>query len=294
MQESLDHHIEVERKIINVMLQHKDALEELLNDGIAQDFFDPVHHNIVSAIYDEYITSDYKRILERDVYHQKLLNQGVKGDMGLHMSVWDKCSMFHCSSPNELGVLKIQLVNNYVARKSHLYLEDFGKEAKDKGYITATNNLIDRLQAALTLSERQQMTFVSLDEARDEHLNLLRRLRDNPEISIRCGIPEIDNPMNVGFKKQHMTLFVANIGHHKTNVMLNVALNIFDSGHSVLFVPLEMPKEDLINRIIANRAGVDFTKLAKPELLSDDDLDKINKSKMWNCNKHKFCILDDD
>ncbi len=294
MPESLDHHIDIERKIINLMLNYKDVLDEMLNDGLTQDFFDPVHHNIVYTIYDEYLSSDYKRLLERDAYRQILLDRGLKGDMMLHLSVWDKCAMLFSMSPNELGILKKKLSNNYVARKSHGYLEQFREEAKTKGYFSASTNLVDRLQAALTLSERQQMTFTSLDESKEEQIRHLELLRNNPEISIKCGIPEIDDPMNVGFKRQHMTLFVANVGHHKTNVMLNVALNIYNKGHSILFVPLEMTKEDLINRIIANQARVNFSKLARPELLSDDDLEKIKKAEMWDAHEHKFCILDVD
>lgn len=88
--------------------------------------------------------------------------------------------------------------------------------------------------------------------------------------------------------------FVANhFITHNSNMMINVALNIFDKHDSnVLFVSLEMPKEDVINRIIANRVGIPFYKLAIPSRMTDEEVQKIESSRIWDDMKHKFAILD--
>ncbi len=288
----LEHHIAVEQKIISLMLKHYSAIDEMLENGFSAEFFDEPHQPLVNAIYQEYINSNRKRKLTRETYKQMLLDLGIKGDLQLDLSVWEKCFISYNVPIDDLGHLKKQLVESYIARQAHLCLDDFGKNIKTKGYFEAALELVDSLKIAVSLTQTGQTVFASLDELKDDYIKYIEDIRENPEKIITCGIPEIDDTINVGFKSQHMTLFVADVGGHKTNMMLNIALNIFDRGHSVLFIPLEMGRFDLINRITANRLNISFDKLAKPQLLSSEEMTKIKEAKIWDSHKYKFCILD--
>jgi replicative DNA helicase len=288
-----DHHIETERKIIHLMLKSKLVIDELVDEGYGVEFFDPNHQPIIEAIYQAFIDSSQRRLLTRDAYRQYLVDRKEKIDLMLSLSVFDKCLVGVYAKPDDLGVLKKQLVEAFMARKSHLAFEQYNTDIKKLGYVRAAQNLVDGFGQALGMMETRRTVFSSLDALKDEWVERLKQFKENPEQAIRCDIPEIDNAVNIGFRPQHLTLFVADVGGHKTNMMLNVALSLAESGHGVLFIPLEMDRLDLINRVVANRADIDGSLLARPEKMSDEQVAAVEEADLWIRNQ-KFYILDAD
>jgi replicative DNA helicase len=96
---------------------------------------------------------------------------------------------------------------------------------------------------------------------------------------------------DVAMPKWH-NFVVGGLITHNTNTMMNIGLNIYEKGHNVLFVPLEMNRIDLAGRIVSNRAKIEFNKMAHPRLLSDEELLRIKEAKVWLNQNHKFAILD--
>lgn len=291
--QSLENHLVIERKIINLMLSHRDVIEEMLDSGFSPDFFDNDHQKIVQAIYDEYLSSGGKRLLTRDNFRSKLIALGIKGDVVPFLAVWSKCFLLSVKT-DDLGYLKNKFREIYLSRKVDIYLQEYTKELKKTGYNIATQALVDNLNTALTLSETRRSVFASLEELRDEFVKEIEDTRANPGSIVKCGIDEIDDVISTGFKPQHLTLFVGDVGGYKTGTMINVALGIYEKGHSVLFIPLEMGRIDLEKRIIANKASISLEKLNKPYLLTDEEIQKIKGCEVWNESKYhaKFSILD--
>ena len=118
-----DHHIETERKIIHLMLKSKNAIDELIDEGYGIEFFDPNHQPIIESIYKSFIDSSQRRLLTRDAYRQYLIDRPEKIDIMLSLSVFDKCLVGVYAKPDDLGVLKKQLVEAFIARKSHVAFE---------------------------------------------------------------------------------------------------------------------------------------------------------------------------
>ena len=293
-EKSPEYYLEIEQKVIHLMLSHLSAVAELLEGGYGPDFFDANHRVLVQAIFAEYDESSHKRKLSRETYRQRLLDQGQKGNTIIALGIFDQCFLGVDASLNDLGSLTKQLIEAFIARKSQRYMQEFVDSCRDNSFLTSAQEFVAKMQAALNITETRRSVYASGAELKSEYLKLLRNQRDNAELTIRCGIPEIDNPMNVGFKPQHLTLFVADVGGHKTNMMINVALNLADRGHGVLFIPLEMNRFDLMNRMIANRTGVELDLLARPENMSDQDFDKIDNDEMWNKSQKNLHILDAD
>lgn len=287
---SLKHHVDIERKIIHLMLKSQSVIDEMIESGLTSDFFDANHRPVVDAIFDEYASSDNRRLLSRDSYRQRLVDSQARGDTILSLSVWDQCFVGAYADINDLGVLKKNLVEAYIARKSHFYIQEFADKCKKGGFLSSTKDLVDKLQTALAIIETKRSVYVSGAEMKDSYIEYLNEQRNNTHAIVRCGIPEIDDPVNVGFKPQHLTLFVADVGGFKTTVMLNIALNLTDRGHGVLFIPLEMNRFDVMNKVVANRLGI----ITKPEHLSDEDIKKIDESEIWVKGQKLFHYLDAD
>lgn len=286
-----DHHIIVERQVIYLMLKHRSATEEMFNDNMTSEFFDPCHGLIVDSIYDEFVSSDYKRSLTREGYIQCLRQSKVGGELINNLTVYDKCILAY-AKPDDLGHLKKQLVENYVARKSHAAIQKFRDDAKKEGWVYAARTLNEKLLDIVALSNTKRATAFDLHEVKEEFIKDIQNRKEHPDVVVTCGIPEIDDAIYIGFRPQHMTLFVGDVGSHKSNMMLNIALGIYDKGFSVLFVPLEMGLLDIMARIVANRADVNGNKLARPSLLNEEEIQRIAECNVWLKKNNRFLLLD--
>jgi replicative DNA helicase len=287
---SFERHLEVEMKVIHLMLRHRDAVDELLNDGYRVDFFETVHRPLVQAIYEEYVRANGKRLLTRNGYQEVIKDQDDKKNLVPRMNVYDKCDLKVYADRNELGYLKKLLMEGFAGRALRKYLQQANVDADKKGFMFAIKTLRDNLDTTLVNTETKDTVFASFDELKDSYLEQLEYDRSHPETIITCNIPEVDNAINVGFRPMHLTLVVADVGGHKTNLMLNIALNVSEQGHNVLFVPLEMPWRDLTSRVICNRVNINNRLLAKPHLLKPEQIQQIKEASLWE-NKH-FAVLD--
>lgn len=289
------HFLEVERQVIHLMLKSRDTIDEILDDGMTPQFFDAHHRLLVESILKEYIESGRKRLLTRSSYRQMLVDNKAGGDLMQNLTVFDKCFIQAFASTDDLGHLKKLLVEGYISRECYFVFEKFKKDTKNDGFLCAAHNMSDQLKNMLGVTNSGNTTLAAIPEMKEEYIHDLEERRDDKSKTIRCGIyPEIDDVVTVGFRPQHITLFVGDVGSHKTNAMLNIALALYDRGHSVLFIPLEMNRFDLMNRIIANRAHVNCSRLACPEVLSDDEWGRIKTCQIWLSRQNRFSILDAD
>ena len=289
-------YLDIEQKLINLMLQHKDIVAELLDSRITADFFDQRHRPLVNAIFYTLSVSDGRRLLTDDHYRSILIEKGGKGDITIAMQVYHDCMYgVHFSNTKEnFDLLKRQFIDSFVHRKGVEALKRFNKNTPKMGYLEATRQYHDELGAAVDLVEVKQSSFLLVDELKEEYLARLHAKVQDKEPIIKCNIPEIDEAMNVGFKPGHTSLVVGATGSHKTNLMLNIALNVFENGENVLFLPLEMDWEDFVNRIISNVADVSYKRLLNPKLLTQAEYKKIREAKAWITHTKKFTLLDVD
>jgi len=212
----VEHHLEVERKIIHLMLNHLPVISEMIEGGFSPDFFCADHRPIVDAIYKEYSESGHKRLLTRAGYQNYLIEKGItKGNVYVAVQLHDKCFVGTDADADDLGSLKKQLTEAFIARKSQAYLADFADTCKSKGYLEAAAGLSERLRAAVSLTETRRIFYGAGADIKDEYLENLAELKKHPELAIRCGMGAVDDPVNVGFRPQHLTLFVADVGGHK-------------------------------------------------------------------------------
>lgn len=140
---------------------------------------------------------------------------------------------------------------------------------------------------------------------RDSLVEVARHLNNDPQLMklakqdvLWDEIVSIDSvqeceTFDIAMPKHHN--FVTNgFITHNTNLMLNIALQVFEQGANVLFLPLEMDWEDFVNRVIANLCSVSYKNLLNPKLLTDGDMEKIRSAKAWISGNKKFALLDVD
>ena len=290
-------YLEIEQKIINLMLRHREIVAEMIDSNVASGFFNPKHRPIVQAIYYTFQISDGKRLLTDDHYRTLLIEQGGKGEITVAMEVYHECMHgVHFSNTKEnFDLLKKQLIESFIHISTSNALRTFNKNLTLLGRMEATKQYRDDLDNALNMIEvKKQSSFMIIDELKDKYLTRLESKMTGEEKNVICNIPEIDEAMCLGFKPGHTTLIVGATGGNKTNLLLNIALAVHDQGENVLFLPLEMDWEDFVNRVISNVANIPYKHLLQPTLLDSDEHDRIKQAKAWISNDKKFALLDVD
>ena len=83
--------------------------------------------------------------------------------------------------------------------------------------------------------------------------------------------------MTVGFRPGTLTLTVADVGGGKSTMMLNIAYNLWKKNANVLFIPLEMPWEEIFKKFLSRETLIEFEKFARPELMTEKDWDILKR-----------------
>ncbi len=86
-------------------------------------------------------------------------------------------------------------------------------------------------------------------------------------LGLATGFPSVDK-VSSGLKKGDMVVIAARPGMGKTSLALNIACRVAANNHPVLFFSLEMPAEQVSQRILAAETGVSMTKIVNASLSS--------------------------
>ena len=82
---------------------------------------------------------------------------------------------------------------------------------------------------------------------------------------IPTGIPAFDR-RNGGWSRGSMVTLAANSGGAKSVTALQLAINMYRSGHKVVYVSMEMTEEEVYERLVSNISGVEFSKILLKKL----------------------------
>lgn len=288
-------YLEVEKKIVNLLLQYKEVIGEMIDTGVTPEFFDLRYRPLVQAIYRVFGESEGKRLLTSDHYRTLLVEAGIKGDITIAMEVYHECRFgVHPSNTSEnLDLLKRQLIDAFIHRRSIIAIKEFNENLPKMGRLEATKQWVNDVNSVLNFTEAKKTTFFTLDQLKDRYITNLKDKKNLKVELLTCCIPEIDNVMNVGYKPGHTTLIIGGPGGHKTNLMINIAINIcYRQNKNVLFLPLEMDWEDFTTRVVSNIADVPYSHLLKPDLLTDPEIKRVEEAQLWVNNPNKFAIID--
>lgn len=126
-------------------------------------------------------------------------------------------------------------------------------------------------------SLKQDLT--SIEEILDESFERLDELYKNKGSlrGIKTGYRDLDN-MTAGLQRSDLIILAARPAMGKTTLVTNLAYNVATiEKKSVLFFSLEMSKEQLVDRMLADAAGVDSWNIRTGNL-SDDDFAKLSEA----------------
>lgn len=257
-----------------------------------------------AILIDEQVISDILVVVKaRDFYETK------------HQLVFEAMlKLFEKSSPIDLLTLTDQLkqdknltkiggsaylaeLTNYVPTAAHAeaYAKLVAEAAIRRRLITAAGSIADlgyeestSVEELIGKAEKQifevsdQNTtgdLVSLENILSDSFERIETLHKNQGAlrGVSTGYRDLDN-MTAGLQRSDLIILAARPAMGKTTLVTNLAYNVATiEKQPVLFFSLEMSKEQLVDRMLADAAGVDSWKIRTGNL-NDEDFAKLSEA----------------
>ena len=146
---------------------------------------------------------------------------------------------------------------------------------------TSTQELLERAEAELFSVSDQSLKqdLVSIETILTDSFDRMEELHRNKGAlrGVRTGYRDLDN-MTAGLQRSDLIILAARPAMGKTTLVTNLAYNVATiAKQPVLFFSLEMSKEQLVDRMLADASGVDAWNIRTGNL-SDDDFSKLSEA----------------
>ncbi len=175
--------------------------------------------------------------------------------------------MAHPQDAREQQIKKyVDLLKDFAARRKLVELsKQMAADAQDKNKDVATiaAEIQDGITGATIHDERR--AYKSMDENMLEYLETLGEREKGNTNNLKTGFIDLDNRCG-GFKKGHFIVMAARPSMGKTALALNIITNVCKAGGKVAFFSMEMPVEDLEDRIVAAETKTNYRRLQHDHL----------------------------
>lgn len=266
--------VDAEMSLLGAVLIDEETLADISEHVTAKDFYDKRHAMIYAAmmrLYEKHRPVDLLTLTDELKKKKELDTVG--------------------------GSAYITELTNYVPTAAHAetYAEMVAQKAvrrrliKASGEIsemgfdedTTTQELLEKAEAELFSVSDQSLKqdLVSIESILTESFDRMEELHRNKGSlrGVRTGYRDLDN-MTAGLQRSDLIILAARPAMGKTTLVTNLAYNVATvAKQSVLFFSLEMSKEQLVDRMLADASGVDAWNIRTGNL-SDEDFSKLSEA----------------
>ena len=186
-------------------------------------------------------------------------------------------------------------LTNYVPTAAHAqsYADIISQKATRRRLIKASTDIAElgydeeqEISELLSAAESElfavsdtstKQDLISLEQILTESFDRMEELhRDGGKLrGIKTGWRDLDN-ITAGLQRSDLIILAARPAMGKTTLVTNLAYNVASKEKkSVLFFSLEMSKEQLVDRMLADASGVNAWNIRTGNL-SDDDFEKLS------------------
>ncbi len=266
--------LDAEMSLLGAVLIDEEVLADATEIVHANDFYDKRHQIIFAAmnrLYERHKPVDLLTLTEELKKKSEL--ETIGGSAFLTELTNYVPTAAHASAYAELVAQKA--IRRRLIRAS----ADISELGYDEE--TSTQELLEKAEAELFSVSDQSLKqdLVSIESILTESFDRIEELHRNKGQlrGIRTGYRDLDN-MTAGLQRSDLIILAARPAMGKTTLVTNLAYNVATIAKMpVLFFSLEMSKEQLIDRMLADASGVDSWNIRTGNL-SDDDFSKISEA----------------
>ncbi len=264
--------LDAEKSLLGSVLIDEETLADITEHVTLKDFYEKRHSLIYDAMMRLY---EKRKPVDLLTLTDELKRKKELEDVG--------------------GSAYLTELTNYVPTSAHAesYAEIVAQKAVRRRLIKAsaeisemgfnedstTQELLQQAEAELFSVSDQSLKqdLVSIESILTESFDRMEELHRNKGQlrGVRTGYRDLDN-MTAGLQRSDLIILAARPAMGKTTLVTNLAYNVATiAKQPVLFFSLEMSKEQLVDRMLADASGVDAWNIRTGNL-SDDDFSKLS------------------
>ena len=266
--------IDAEKSLLGAVLIDEETLADISEHVTEKDFYEKRHSTIFGAMMNLYekhkpvdlltLTDELKRKKELDI-------------IGGSAYLTDLTNYVPTSAHAETYA---EIVAQKAVRRR---LIKASSDISELGYNeeTTTEELLEKAESELFSVSDQSLKqdIVSIESILTESFDRMEELHRNKGAlrGVRTGYRDLDT-MTAGLQRSDLIVLASRPAMGKTTLVTNLAYNVATiAKQPVLFFSLEMSKEQLVDRMLADSSGVDAWNIRTGNL-SDDDFSKLSEA----------------
>lgn len=266
--------LDAEMSLLGAVLINEEVLADVSEYVTEKDFYDPRHAMVYAAmmrLYERHRPVDLLTITDELKKKDDLDSVG--------------------------GTAYLTELTNYVPTAAHAatYAEMVSQKAVRRRLIKASGEISELgydedqdIQELLGRAEQElfsvsdqslKQDLTSMETILTESFDRLEELHRNKGSlrGVKTGYRDLDN-MTAGLQRSDLIILAARPAMGKTTLVTNLAYNVATvNKQAVLFFSLEMSKEQLVDRMLADASGVDSWNIRTGNL-SDEDFSKLSEA----------------
>jgi replicative DNA helicase len=266
--------LDAEMSLLGAVLIDEETLADISEHVTSKDFYDKRHATIYGGmmrLYEHHRPVDLLTLTDELKKKDELEAIGGAGYLTQLTNYVPTAA--HAEAYAEMVALKA--VRRRLIRAS--------AEISELGYDEDTNvqELLERAEAELFSVSDQSLKqdLTSIEQILTDSFDRMEELHRNKGAlrGVRTGYRDLDN-MTAGLQRSDLIILAARPAMGKTTLVTNLAYNVATvAKQSVLFFSLEMSKEQLVDRMLADASGVDAWNIRTGNL-SDEDFSKLSEA----------------
>lgn len=266
--------LDAEKSLLGAILINEEVLPDVTEVTKAVDFYDKRHELIFAAmvsLYERHKPVDLLTL--KDTLKKKKELDQVGGSSYLTELTNYVPTSAHATAYAEI-VAKCAVRRRLIRASADIAELSYDEESE-------ITELLGQAEAELFSVSDQSLKqdLVSMESILTESFDRLEELHKNKGAlrGMKTGYRDLDNK-TAGLQKSDLIILAARPAMGKTTLVTNLAYNVATINRkTVLFFSLEMSKEQLVDRMLADVAGVDSWNIRTGNL-GDEDFSKISEA----------------
>ena len=262
---AMPHSPEAEQAVLGSMLIDADCIKDVMDKLQPQDFYLQQNREIFETIYSMFIHS---RPIDGVTVAREMEKNGVyRDDTRAYLLQLMEVTPTSANVMEYAGIIRDKALLRSMAKAAG----DIAAMVQE-GVGTAGDLLSAAEQKIYAIRQgRGSQEMATVGAVLNDVMEQLAKLTAGSEPpGLSTGLSAVDRKIN-GLNKSDLLLLAARPGMGKTSMALNVALSAAKaSGKTVAIFSLEMSKEQLVTRLLANEGLIENTRLATGNLRESD------------------------
>ncbi|MDN5819360.1 MAG: replicative DNA helicase [bacterium] len=266
--------LDAEKSLLGAVLINDDVIADASEEVTEKDFYDKRHSTVYGAmmrLYEKHKPVDLLTLTEELTKKDQLETVGGSAFLS-------ELTNYVPTAANARSYAEI-VSQKAIRRRLIKASGDISELGYDED--TTTGELLEKAEAEIfSVSDQSLKTdLVSLESVLTDSFDRMEELHKNKGAlrGVKTGYRDLDN-MTAGLQRSDLIILAARPAMGKTTLVTNLAYNVATiEKKSVIFFSLEMSKDQLVDRMLADAAGVDAWNIRTGNL-SDDDFAKLSEA----------------